>query len=119
MIDYVDPVPPLLDFFSKRLTVNIVGNTFAMNQPYPQLLVRSAGGNDYSRIQLISRSESSETESMDLLIQAINLLERYAADISGLSILWCSREGNPFPSLDDDTGKPEAWCYMRLEYLEG
>ncbi|MED4284338.1 hypothetical protein P4679_20665 [Priestia megaterium] len=55
---------------------------------------------------------------MSKLINCVNLLEAQSASIQGLRVEWCEREGNPIPSRDEDTDKPEAWCYMRLEHLE-
>lgn len=116
MIDYVDPIPPILRFYSALLDAPVEGNTFSSSS-VPALLVRNAGGNGFTRVQLIYRAEK-DYEAMGGLIHAMNLLERNAAIIEGLRVSWCEREANPIPSVDDDTGKPEAWCYMRLEHLE-
>ena len=117
MIDYKDPIPPILQFFEQRLEVGVHGNTFGSNPFLPALLVRNAGGTSYTRIQLICRAEK-DFEAMSGLIQAMNLLERYASHLNGLNVVWCEREANPIPDIDQDTRKPEAWCYMRLEHLE-
>ncbi|MBO0962342.1 hypothetical protein J1P26_21805 [Neobacillus sp. MM2021_6] len=116
MIDYKDPIPPVINFFSLR-GVNVFGNTFPTNAKLPALLVRNSGGTDYTRIQLIYRADK-DYEAMGGLIGAMNLLERYASSIAGLQVVWCEREANPMPDVDQDTQKPEAWCYMRLEHLE-
>jgi len=116
MIKYVDPIPPILRFFKDRTDYHIDANTFQSNIS-EGLLVRSAGGIGFSRIQLIYRA-SEESEAMNKLINCVNLLEAQAAFIQGLRVEWCEKEGNPIPSRDEDTDKPEAWCYMRLEHLE-
>jgi hypothetical protein len=117
MIDYKDPIPPIVQFFAPRLEMNVHGNTFSPSPSLPALLVRNAGGTNYTRIQLICRAEK-DFEAMDGLIHAMNLLERNSNQILGLQTVWCSREANPVPDSDQDTQKPEAWCYMRLEHLE-
>jgi hypothetical protein len=117
MIDYVDPIPHLVDFFSSRIEVNVYGNSFPLNPILPALLVKNAGGNGFTRVQLICRAEV-DFEAMNGLIQTMNLLERYASQINSLRVIWCERESNPFPTVDQDTKKPEAWCYMRLEHAE-
>ncbi|MED0739020.1 hypothetical protein [Aneurinibacillus thermoaerophilus] len=55
---------------------------------------------------------------MQGLIQAMNTLTRAAGQIQGLRVQWCEPESNPILTTDTDTGKPEAWCYMRLEHIE-
>ncbi len=117
MINYKDPIPPILQLFETYLDIGIHGNTFGSSPSLPALLVRNAGGTNYTRVQLIARAEK-DFEAMGHLIQAMNLLERHASQISGLNVVWCEREANPIPDIDQDTQKPEAWCYMRLEHIE-
>lgn len=118
MIEYVDPVPPVVQFLSARIsTMKVYGNTFPQSPVLPALLVRSAGGNGYTRLQLICRA-SRDYEAMQGLIQAMNTLTRAAGQIQGLRVQWCEPESNPILTTDTDTGKPEAWCYMRLEHIE-
>ncbi|MBH8599072.1 MULTISPECIES: hypothetical protein [unclassified Thermoactinomyces] len=118
MIQYVDPIPPIVTFLSVRLNrISVYGN-IAKNPVLPALIVKSAGGAGFSRIQLLARAEK-DFEAMELLIQTMMLLEQYANQIQGIRVTWCGRESNPFPSVDQDTGTPEAWCYMRLEHVEG
>jgi hypothetical protein len=117
MIDYKDPIPPIVQFFSSRLEMGVHGNTFGSSPSLPALTVRNAGGTNYTRVQLTCRAEK-DYEAMDGLIRAMNLLERNSSQIRGLQTVWCSREANPVPDVDLDTQKPEAWCYMRLEHLE-
>jgi hypothetical protein len=117
MIDYVDPIPPVLNLLASISDINVFGNTFSKSPKLPALLVRNAGGTDYTRIQLICRADQ-DYEAMNGLISAMNMLERYASNLIGLQVVWCERETNPIPDIDQDTKKPEAWCYMRLEHLE-
>jgi hypothetical protein len=116
-MEYVDPIPPIIRFMKPYLPYRIYGNRFASNPELPSLLVRSMGGTDYYRIQLVCRSDS-DISAMSGLIQAMNLLERDAQYIQGLRVLWAERESNPIHDIDSDTGKPEAWCYIRLEAME-
>lgn len=117
MIDYIDPIPPIVGFFISRLDVNVYGNAIPYDAPLPCLLVKNAGGTDYTRVQLLCRA-GQDFEATSQLIEAMNLLQRYASTIEGLQVVWCERETAPIPDSDADTGKPEAWCYMRLEHLE-
>ena len=118
MIDYVSPIPSVVQLLDSRLEeIAVVGNIFPAGQSLPAILIRSAGGNDYSRLQIISRAEDDITAEVNIS-KAINLLERCASQMQGLRVLSCIREGNPIPSKDEDTGHPEFWCYMRLNHLE-
>jgi len=116
MIAYKDPIPPVRRFFDNRTDYHVDANTFQSNIQ-EGLLVRSAGGVGFSRIQMICRSPD-EAAAMAGLIRAMVLLEREAASIDELRGAWCEREGNPIPSKDDETGSFEAWVYMRLEHIE-
>lgn len=116
MIDYKDPIPPVRRFFKENTSIQVDANTFQGNTT-EGLLVRSAGGVGFSRIQMIYRSKD-EGAAMSGLISCMNLLERSASSISGLRGNWCEREGNPIPSKDEETGAFEAWVYMRLEHIE-
>jgi len=119
MIDYVDVIPPVRKLLASLLDVKVYGNTWPtnINTTLPGVLVRTTGGNDYTRIQLVARANDDIT-AMQNVIKAMNALERYAADIQGLKILWLEREANPVSTPDVDTGKPEAWCFMRMEHME-
>lgn len=116
MIDYKDPIPPVFRFFKARTDIHVDANTFQSGIS-EGLLVRSAGGLGFTRLQMIYRS-MDEGAAMSGLISCMNLLEREAAGISELKGSWCEREGNPIPSKDEQTGAFEAWVYMRLEHLE-
>lgn len=118
MIDYVDPIPPITRFFNLFFEdIRVYGNTFPKNVTIPCLLVRPAGGTNYSRIQLIARSQR-DYEAMDILVRAMNYMERSAQAVKDLDVLWCSKESHPIPDVDSDSGAAEAWCYMRLEHME-
>ncbi|TWT04605.1 hypothetical protein [Planomicrobium sp. CPCC 101079] len=116
MIEYVDPIPPIRRFFKENTDVHVDANTFQLNIT-EGLLVRSAGGFGFSRIQMIYRSKD-EGAAMSGLISCMNLLEREASSITALQGSWCEREGNPIPSKDEETGAYEAWVYMRFEHIE-
>lgn len=116
MIEYKDPIPPVFNFFKERTDHHIDANTFQSNIT-EGLLVRSAGGRGFSRIQMIYRSKD-EAAAMAGLIRCMSLLEREAAKITALRGVWCEREGNPIPSFDEDTETFEAWVYMRFEHIE-
>lgn len=118
MIEYVDPIPSVVRFLTALLPdIKVFGNTFPQSPALPSLLVRNAGGNGYTRLQLICRAEK-DYEAMQGLIQAMNTLSRAVSQIQGLRVQWCVPESNPIPTIDTDTRKPEAWCYMRLEHIE-
>lgn len=118
MIDYVDPIPPVIQFYQSRVDVNVQGNMLMPETPLPVLLVKNAGSNGRStRLQLLARSDN-DIEAMQTLIHAMNLLERDCRLIQGLQIEDCHRDSGPFPDTDDDSKKPEAWCYMLLYHLE-
>lgn len=116
MIDYKDPIPPVYRFFKNNTDVHVDANTFQSNIT-EGLLVRSAGGVGFSRIQMIYRSKD-EGAAMAGLIACMNLLERNASRISELKGSWAERDGNPIPSKDEETDAFEAWVYMRLEHIE-
>lgn len=119
MIKYVDPIPPTIRLlnpvFSNRFT--IYGNTFPSTVRLPAVLVRTAGGNGSYRLQLLSRANDDIT-AMKNLIDCMNYLQQYGQNMTGIRVKWVSRESNPIPSVDTDSGKPEAWCYMNVEAIE-
>lgn len=116
MIEFKDPIPPIRNFFKENTDVYVDANTFQSGIT-EGLLVRSAGGLGFSRIQMIYRSKD-EGAAMSGLISCMNLLERNASSIVSLRGSWCEREGNPIPSRDEETDAFEAWVYMRFEHLE-
>lgn len=119
MIDYKDPIAPIIRLLKPLLDpIRVYGNTFPSNPVLPAVLVRSAGGSGYTRIQIIAR-DNSDIQAMWNCIEASNALVRSAAHIQGLRSVWAERETNPIAAVDDDTGKQEAWCYIRFEHLEG
>lgn len=120
MINYVDPIPPIIRLLNKpfqnRLT--IYGNTFPLsNIRLPAVLVKTAGGSGSYRIQLLSRANDDIT-AMKNLIDVMNFFERNGQNMTGIRVKWVGRESNPIPSVDTDSGKPEAWCYMTVEAME-
>lgn len=118
MIDYVDPIPSITKFLNIYMDdVRVYGNTFPTDTSIPSVLVRTAGGTNYTRIQLIARARQ-DYQAMDLLIKTMNRMERSAQAIKDINVLWCSKESLPIPDVDQDSGAAEAWCYMRLEHLE-
>ncbi|MCQ2010546.1 hypothetical protein NOM01_11015 [Sporolactobacillus sp. STSJ-5] len=118
MIDYVDPIPPVLKFFKTYIpNVPVYGNEIPTGATLPVLMIKNAGGSDYTRLQLLVRAVSS-SQATQALIRAMNMIERYAGNIQGLDVMWCQHETAPMPDIDDDTGKPESWCYMRLDNCE-
>lgn len=116
-MEYVDPIPPIIRFMKPYLPYRVYGNRFSTDIKLPSLLVRSMGGTDGYRIQLICRADT-DISAMSGLVQAMNLLESDAQYIQGLRVLWAERESNPIHDIDNDTRKPEAWCYIRLEAME-
>lgn len=116
MIEYVDPIPPVRQMLDFHYEEKVYGNTFPSNVTLPAILVRNTGGNGYTRLQLLVR-DNSDIAAMTLLIDVMNTLQRNADRIN-LRGVWIERESNPIHAEDEDTGKPEAWCYMRMEHLE-
>lgn len=116
MIDYVDPIPPVIRLLKSVIDAPVYGNTMPNNPKLPCVLIRNAGGLDYTRLQLLTRG-NSDIESMNLLVRAMNELIRHSSNI-GLRGVWIERESNPISIMDEDTGKPESWCYMRMEHIE-
>lgn len=118
MIDYVDPIPPIFRFLRRVINANVYGNTFPQDTAkLPAVLVRNAGGTDYTRIQIIARADI-DSEAMKLCINVINTIGKRYPEIEGLRMIWVEPEAKPIPSFDDEANKPEAWCYMRFEHLE-
>ncbi|SEA53887.1 hypothetical protein SAMN05421743_105219 [Thalassobacillus cyri] len=117
MIEYVSPIPAAVQLLERRMEAPVIGNRFPAGQIYPALLIRAAGGTDYSRLQILSRAGDDITAELNI-VKAINMLERYAYQLDPIRVESCIRESNPIPTIDEDTGKPEFWCYMRLNHLE-
>ncbi|MGG1571597.1 hypothetical protein [Fictibacillus sp. NRS-1165] len=117
MIGYKDPIPPVRKLLDDYMEPRIYGNTFPTTTTLPAVLVKSAGGVNFSRIQLVARA-TNDLDAMQLCIQCMNLLLQRFDEIRGLRVIWMEAESNPIPSFDDDTGRPEAWCYLRMENIE-
>lgn len=117
MIEYVDPIPPIIRMLKPFFEERIYGNTFPSNAPLPSILVRTAGGTDYTRLQLVVRA-NYDVDAMQLLIKVMNTIFTNFSLIIGLRVMWVEKESNPILMIDQDTGKPEAWAYVRLEHLE-
>lgn len=118
MIDYVDPIPPVLNFFKVYMPdIKFYGNTIPVGVTLPVVAIKNAGGSNYTRLQLLARADSV-VQATQVLIRAMNTLERCAGNIQGLDVTWCQHETAPLPDMDDDTGKPESWCYMKLDNIE-
>ncbi|MGE7191761.1 hypothetical protein [Lysinibacillus fusiformis] len=119
MVPYVDPIPSVIRFLTVPFAeeLHIYGNMFPNTVQLPALLIRQAGGNNSFRLQFISRANDDIT-AMSNLIMAMNYFEQYGYQMQGIRAEWISRESNPIPSVDTDSGKPEAWCYINVEAME-
>ncbi|MCC2483726.1 hypothetical protein LKM01_18030 [Bacillus pacificus] len=117
MNEYKNPIPSILQLL-QSYQVPCYGNKFPSDAEYPAVVIRTAGGNGYSRLQLISRSEKSDIEAMEIITNAMNILENKAAKMKNLQVLWCRRDSNPVSYFDQESNKEESWCYMSLEHLE-
>lgn len=119
MIEFKDPIPPVIKLLKSAYADKyaVYGNSFPTTPKYPALLIRMVGGIGFFRLQIVARSDSDIT-AMKACIEAINLLEHNAARLDGLRGAWCEREVNPIHERDEESGKNEAWAYMRLEALE-
>lgn len=113
---YVDVIPPLIKLIKNFFDFRIYGNMFPPDAVLPSVMIRTAGGNGYTRLQIIARAHTAQ-EAMNNLIAFMNQLESLSS-IPGVQTIWIEREQNPMPDMDEDTQKPEAWVYMRLEHLE-
>lgn len=116
MIEYVDPIPPVIRLLNAFMDAPVYGNNMPENPKLPCIVVRNAGGSDYTRLQLLTRG-TSDIEAMSLLVRAYNELIRNSSLI-GLRGVWVEMETNPISAVDEDTGRPEAWAYIRMEHIE-
>ena len=116
MIKYVDPVAPIIQFLTPFYSERIYGNTIPSNSTLPAILIRNAGGTDYTRIQVLVRGRS-DIEAMYLCIDVMNTLMIHGGSIN-LRGAWVQMETSPIASIDQDTNRPEAWGYMRLDHIE-
>lgn len=116
MIEYVDPIPPVVKLLNKLFDERVYGNTMPENPALPCILVRNMGGSDSTRLQLLVRGRS-DIEAMALLIRAMNNLIRFASRVE-LRGVWIEKESSPIMAIDEDTKRPEAWAYLRMEHLE-
>ncbi|MGM9926033.1 MAG: hypothetical protein ACI35R_17445 [Bacillus sp. (in: firmicutes)] len=117
MIDYVDPIPPVVQMMNRFAPAPVYGNSIPAKAKLPCIAVRAAGGNDGTRLQIIVRAKT-DYEAMSLFVTTINILQRNTGAIKGLRVLWIEKESMPIHSVDQDTGSPEAWGYIRMEHLE-
>ena len=116
MIDYVDPVVPVIQFLTPLYSERVYGNTIPSNAELPAILIRNAGGSDYTRLQVLVRGRS-DIESMYLCIDVMNTLIRNGRSIN-LRGAWIEKETSPISSVDQDTNRPESWGYLRIDHIE-
>lgn len=80
----------------------------------PCLLVKTIGKGS---IQLLVRADD-DIEALEKCTEVGNYLKRNFADIDEVNIFDIDFQMPPIPNVDDETGKNEAWCYMRISYFE-
>lgn len=113
---YINVLPELIKV-ANASGLTVYGNSFPVDAEYPSSILKYAGGYQYTRIQVVSRSDD-ELESMDQCISLINFLESNLHRLNFLA-LELVRESNVITDYDDTTKKQETWCYLRLEHMEG
>lgn len=125
MIDYKDPVEPLVNYlvkFFEESEVYVVGGDIPAELEGTILGVRHAGGSPYAvrpytRVRLLARADV-DYDALDTLTAAVNELERYGTQIRGVKVFKIAADGRPVPDTDADTEKPEAWIYILIYHLE-
>lgn len=117
-ISYVDVVPSLLGVLERSLLpYDRRGYSFDQSITYPCVMVRTVGGTDNTRIQLIVRA-NSEGEAMEACINSANTLEQDAQYMDGVVSFGITMDSKPIITYSSDDNKPEAWCYLTLDHLE-
>lgn len=114
---YIDPIPAVVRFLNDVMGVRVYGNSFPNMPTLPALLVRTTGGINYTRLQILARADD-DISAMSICIRALNFLERNPSYLHGITLKYIQREQNPIHARDEDTGKPESWCYVLLHHLE-
>lgn len=128
MIDYVNPVKPIMDFLRAQMAsdiangVDIVGGMFSGDERGPALSIKLAGGapeasEPYSRIQLLARC-AVDYEATALVVKASNVLARSYDLIQDLRVKSVRIETRPIDTRDSDTQLPESWVYVIVEHME-
>lgn len=59
-----------------------------------------------------------DIQAIELLINVGNFLKMNQEAIEGVTMKSIAFQTTPIPDYDEDTEKPGAWCYMRIDYLE-
>lgn len=125
MIDYVDPVPSLVEYlvkFFEESEVYVVGGDIPAELNGIVLSVKHAGGSPYAvrpytRVRLLARADV-DYDALETLTATTNELERYGHQLKGVRVFKIEADGRPVPDVDEDTEQPEAWTYILIYHLE-
>lgn len=116
-MDFIDPAMPVLSYlersFSDKAKSFRAFKTEA-GAPLPSVRVKTVGS---STLQLIVRADD-DIEAFTLCTEFANYLKRNGNQIDGINIFDLRLQTPIYPSIDEDTKKDEAWCYLSINYFE-
>lgn len=116
-MDYVDPSIAIRKFCKLAFTDEFKSfktNKLNTSDPLPALMVRATGK---TTLQLLVRSED-EIEAVDLCTLLANFLCRNHASIDDVNVFDISLQTPVWADVDEETKKPEGWCYLNINYFE-
>lgn len=116
-MDFVDPTTMLVKFFKNSFEDQIKSfRSFKIESgvELPCLKVKTVGN---STIQLLVRADG-DIEAAAICTEVANYLKRNHASVEGVNIFDAKFQTIVQPDFDEDTKKPEAWCYMNINYFE-
>lgn len=116
-MDYVDctvPVMRMLQAAFKGEIKSFRAYKRESGAALPCLIVRQVSSNTLQ----LSMIAEDDIQAIELLIDIGNFLKMNQEAIEGVTMKSIAFQTTPIPDYDEDTEKPGAWCYMRIDYLE-
>ncbi|GBD73723.1 putative uncharacterized protein [Tetragenococcus halophilus subsp. halophilus] len=115
-MDFVNATLPLVHFFDETLDLfqSVRANKLDSDAPLPALMIKQV---NRTTIQIIVRSDD-DIEAMNLCEFIGNDIKRNFDRVKGINIFDIDFQTTPTPDLDEETDKPECWCYLDIKYFE-
>ena len=116
-MDFIDPTMPIIGYLERSFgdqAKSFRSFKAEAGAPLPCVRVKTVGA---STVQLIVRADE-DVEAFELCTEIANYLKRNGHQIDGINIFDISLQTPIYPSVDEDTHKDEAWCYLSINYFE-
>lgn len=116
VMDYVDATIPIVKLLTAGFAdvPTIRPYTIESEAKLPACVVKPVGRTTF---QVLTRSDS-DIQALDLCTDIANFLKRNFAYVEDVNIFDVQLQTPIYPSRNEDTDTPEAWCYLTIDYFE-